>query len=166
MKRIISIALALVMIFALTATVAALDSPMGKEYYKIGVSYEPGDGSLGTAAGDKSNVKIDAVDEDGHVRLTALKKNNASFIGWDISGKYEIVSGTLKDSVIVVRPLSDIHAVAKFTDNTSTPDQQKATEKPNSSSTSPKTGDPLLIILGLAALALGAGAFAVKKIKE
>ncbi len=35
-----------------------------------------------------------------------------------------------------------------------------------SSSTSPKTGDPLLFVAGLSVLALGLGAFAVKKIKE
>ncbi len=36
----------------------------------------------------------------------------------------------------------------------------------NSEKSSPKTGDPLWIILGLSILALGAGAVAVKKIKE
>ena len=51
MKKLVSIVLALVMIFALTATVAALDSPVVKDYTII-VGYDPADGSLGTADGD------------------------------------------------------------------------------------------------------------------
>ncbi len=36
----------------------------------------------------------------------------------------------------------------------------------NTSSTAPKTGDPLPLLIGLGVLALGTGALAVKKIKE
>ena len=163
MKRMISVVLALVMIFALAATVAAKSSPVGKDFYDIGVSYKPADGSLGTASGDKDKVKISDPDEDGNVTLTAVKKGDGSFEKWIIDGDYDIVSGSLTDSVIVIKPKSDIKAVAQFAG--ATPDQ-KPTEKPNDSQTSPKTGDPMLIILGLAILALGAGACAVKKIKE
>lgn len=166
MKRMISVALALVMIFALAATVAAKDSPVGKDYYAIDVGYSPADGSLGTASGDKSNVKIDAVGEDGTVKLTAVLKDGSEFLGWDISGKYEIVSGTLKDSVIVVKPLSDIKAVAKFSSEASPDSSSSKSGSGNDDKTSPKTADPLWIVLGLAVLALGAGALAVKKIKE
>lgn len=167
MKRFISVALALVMIFALAATVAAKDSPVGRDYYAIEVGYDPADGSLGTAGGDKSNVRVDAVDEDGTVKLTAINKDNGEFIGWEISGEYEIVSGSLNDLVIVVRPLSDIKAIAKFK-SSATPDSSssKSSSGSNDDKTSPKTGDPLWIVLGLAVLALGAGALAVKKIKE
>lgn len=46
------------------------------------------------------------------------------------------------------------------------PTTPSATTPGNPDKTSPKTGDPTLMILGLAALGVGAGAVAVKKIKE
>ena len=165
MKRIISVALALVMIFALAATFAAKDSPSGDEYYLITVTYEPSDGSLGTAKGDKDKVKVGSEGDDSTVTLTAEKKNNGEFTGWTIDGKYEIVSGSLTSETLVIRPLSDIKAVAKFT-KPGTPDSSSSKQSGNEDKTSPKTGDPLWIVLGLAVLALGAGALAVKKIKE
>ena len=165
MKRLISVALALVMIFALTATFAAKSSPSGEDYYSIVVKYTPADGSLGTASGDKSSVKVSEPDPDGNVTLTAVNKGQGAFIKWTIDGEYDLVSGKLTDAVIVIKPKSDITAVAEFEKPGATPDQ-KPTEKPNDSQTSPKTGDPMWIILGLAVLALGAGAVAVKKIKE
>ena len=166
MKKLVSVVLALVMIFALTATVAAEVSPVGKDYYSIVVGYDPADGSLGTAGGDKSNVKVDAVGEDGEVQLTAVNKGNGEFIEWVIDGEYEIISGSLTDPVIVIKPLSDINAVAKFTAPGTTPDSSSKTTNPDTSKSSPKTADPLWIVLGMAVLALGAGALAVKKIKE
>ena len=41
-----------------------------------------------------------------------------------------------------------------------------STSSSGGSSTSPKTGDPLFLILGVGVLAIGAGALAVKRIKE
>lgn len=169
MKKLISVALALVMIFALTATVAAKDSPVAKDYYSISVGYSPADGSLGTASADKSSVMI-IENEDGTVTLTAVTKGDGVFEQWTIDGEYEIVSGSLTDPVIVIRPKSDINAVAQFkTSGSSTPDSSSS--KPSSSGgsdskSSPKTGDPIWMVLGLAVLALGAGTLAVKKIKE
>ena len=46
------------------------------------------------------------------------------------------------------------------------PTTPSATTPGNPDKTSPKTGDPTLMIFGLAALGVGAGAVAVKKIKE
>lgn len=166
MKKLVSVVLALVMIFALTATFAAEESPIGKEYYIITVDYIPADGSLGTASSDKSKVKVDAVGEDGNVTITAVEKGNGEFVNWTIEGKYDIVSGSLTDTVMVIKPLSDIHATAKFTAPGTTPDSSSKPANPDNSKSSPKTSDPLWIVLGMAVLALGAGALAVKKIKE
>lgn len=163
MKKLISVALALVMIFALTATVAAEVSPHGKEYYYITVDYVPTDGSLGTANSDKSSVEVDNPE---NVTLTADKKNNGTFKKWIIEGEYETVSGSLTDPVMVIKPKSDIHATAYFEKPGSTPDSSSASSGGNDSPSSPKTGDPLWIVLGLAVIALGAGALVVKKIKE
>lgn len=46
------------------------------------------------------------------------------------------------------------------------PTAPAATTPGNGGTTSPKTGDPMIFAVGLGVLALGAGAFAVKKIKE
>lgn len=168
MKKLVSVALALVMIFALTATFAAKDSPVGKDFYSISVSYSPADGSLGTASGDKSSVKVSDPDEDGNVTLTAVTKDKGIFSKWTIEGDYELVSGSLTDPVIVIKPKSDISAVATFEKPGATPDSSSSKQSSggSDSKSSPKTGDPLWIVLGLAVLALGAGALAVKKIKE
>ena len=167
MKRIASVILALVMVFALTATVAAKDSPTGKDFYSITCGYSPADGSLGTASSDKNSVNIGASGEGGQVTLTAVTKGNGVFSKWAIDGDYEIVSGSLTDAVIVVKPSSDISAIAEFTKSGASPDTSSSkASSGNGSKDSPKTGDPLWIVLGLAVLALGAGALAVKKIKE
>ena len=46
------------------------------------------------------------------------------------------------------------------------PTAPSATTPGNPDKSSPKTGDPIWIVVGLSILALGAGAVAVKKIKE
>ena len=171
MKRIASVALALIMVFALAATFAAKDSPVGKDFYDISVGYSPADGSLGTAASDKGSVKISDPDENGNVTLTATAKGDGVFDKWTIDGDYDIVSGSLTDPVIVIKPKSDIKATAQFKAPGSTPDESSSKGSGsqsggNESQSSPKTGDPIWIVIGLSVLALGAGALAVKKIKE
>ncbi len=176
MKKVLSIALALVMIFALSAVAFADEatdateyvSPTPKEYFDIVVSYEPGDGSLGDAVADTYQIIRNS---DGTVTLIATPKGEGKFDKWIIEGEYDVVEGDLTDPTITIRPKSDIKADAVFVKATS--DATEAVNpkpttpaKPNNSSTSPKTGDPLFLIIALAALALGTGIFAVKKIKE
>lgn len=244
MKKIISVALALVMVFALTMSVAAKDSPSAKGYYSITVSTEPADGSLGTADTDKAQVDKTATGSDAEVTLTA-EETDGFFTLWIIEGDYEIVDGDLEYPELVIIPKSDIHAIASFSIEeefltmtakakgdgtatvspasvpkgsnqlvtfTATDGKDTFTEwileckydivegslksrtlvirpytdvhgtavftsdgtssnvsgggSANTGTTSPKTGDPLFIIIGLAVLALGAGALAVKRIKE
>ena len=112
MKRLITIALAIVMIFALGVTVFADSSPVPKEQYSIVVTYSPSDGSLGDASADKNTVIIDPSD-DGLVTLTANVKDG-KFSKWDIKGEYDIVEGSLTTPKLVIRPHSDIIANAIF----------------------------------------------------
>lgn len=164
MKRLITIALAIVMIFALGVTVFADSSPVPKEQYSIVVTYSPSDGSLGDASADKNTVIIDPSD-DGLVTLTANVKDG-KFSKWDIKGEYDIVEGNLTTPKLVIRPHSDIIANAIFEKDgkPATPDTPSSSS--GGSGTSPKTGDPLYMIIVFSILALGMGAFAVKKIKE
>ena len=164
MKRIITIALVIVMIFALAVPVFAESSPQPKEKYSINVTYSPADGSMGEAGSDKNQIIIDPSD-DGLVTLTAVPKDG-KFSRWDIKGEYDIVEGDLTTPKIVIRPHSDITANAIFEKDgkPATPDTPSSSG--GGSGTSPKTGDPLYLIIAFTVLALGMGAFAIKKIKE
>ena len=173
LKKVLSIALALVMIFALSATVFAEDatehmSPTVEEFYKIDVKPNPSDGHLGDATADNYTVIRNS---DGTVTLTANPKGDGEFDKWIIDGEYEVIEGSLTDPTITIKPKSDIDAIASFKDTTA-PATEPASTAPTTSpktdggATSPKTGDPLFLIISLAALALGVGVFAVKKIKE
>ena len=248
MKRTICIALALVMIFALTISVAAKESPTPKDYLSVTTATDPSDGSLGTAATSKDKVATDATGEDAQVTLTATQtkgffahwviegtydtvtgdENSAEltiipktdihaiavftieegyytmtvsvigdgtatvdpvkvkigsngtatftavdgkdkFVDWTLECVYDVVEGSSTSKTLVIRPYSDVHGIAKFMgdSSSSTPaSSSKSSSGSNQSGTSPKTGDPLFVVIGLAVLALGAGALAVKKIKE
>ena len=162
MKKVISIALVLMMVFALTVSASAKRSPGAQGHFGVTVGQHPSDGSLGSGSTDKDSVIIEE-DENGNVTLTAEEKGNGKFSHWEIEGDYDIIEGSLTDKKIVIRPKSDIHAVAVFKNADGSTDKVPAT---NNNNTSPQTGDPLYIVLALAVLALGTGALAVKKIKE
>ena len=110
MKKIISIALVLVMVFALTAVAtSAKESPKGEKYYSITTDAE----GSGTASADKDKVAKDATGDDANVTLTATE-NGGFFTKWIINGNYDPVSGDVNSSVFVIKPKSDIHAIASF----------------------------------------------------
>lgn len=105
MKKVISIALVALMIFALaTASFSALESPETEGKYSISISTE-GDGS---AVADKKGV-----DADGTVTLTATE-GNGFFTKWIIRGDYTPVNGTEYSPVFTIMPHSDITATASF----------------------------------------------------
>ena len=101
---------------------------------------------------------------DELVTFTATD-GEGKFIKWELQFQYDIVEGSLTSKKLVVRPHSDINAIAYFT-GAATPDSP--TTKPNGgngSNNSPKTGDPLFLIIALVAAAFGTGVFAFRKIK-
>lgn len=106
MKKIIALLVAVVMLFAVAAPVLAdeNDSPFdpGTEF-SITID-------VVTDGGNASKV----VNEDGTVVLTATPDENYKFVKWDISGEYEIVSGTLTASPLTVKPTSDITVKVHF----------------------------------------------------
>lgn len=116
MKKLISVALALTLVFTLALSAFAADvlSPTGKEYWVITTATDPADGSLGTAATNKPKVLKTATGEDAEVTLTATQ-TKGFFTLWDIDGDYEIVDGDEESPVLVIIPKSDIHAIACFT---------------------------------------------------
>ena len=107
MKRFAALTLAFILMFTFAVSVAAQDSPVGKQYYSIEVSAE------GSGSASSSTNKVE-VDSDDTVTLTA-DPDQGYFTRWIIDGDYELVEGyTLEDPVIVIRPRSDINATASF----------------------------------------------------
>lgn len=157
MKKFVSIALVLVMMLAMAVSVAAETSPTAAPYYDITVKTD----GKGDATTDKNKIEVK---QDGDkVTLTAID-GDETFVNWTIDGDYTIVEGDTSTRVIVIQPTSDITATAHFKGQDAT-EVVKPTTKPNEGGTSPKTGDPTMMIIALVLLAAGLGVVAVKKIK-
>lgn len=105
MKKVISIALVALMIFALaTASCYAAASPTPEGKYKITVSTE----GSGTATSSTATVA-----EDGTVTLTATE-GDGYFTKWIMTGSYTIISGDEYSPEFTIKPTSDITAIASF----------------------------------------------------
>ena len=86
--------------------------------------------------------------KDGEtVEVTA--KDDIEFIGWEIIGEYEIISGSLTSKNIVVRPLSDIVIEGKYKGVVEEDKEENESDK------APQTGNNLL----MATVLLTAAAF-------
>lgn len=108
MKRIISVALVVMMILAMTVSVSALASPGQKDYYKIEV------GSEGKGHATKSTDKVQ-IGTDGTVTFNAYE-DGGFFTKWIVDGKYDVISGGEYEDVFVIKPQSDILAIASFSE--------------------------------------------------
>ena len=106
MKRIISLTLVALLIFAFTISVSAKNSPTPKNYYSIHVSSE----GSGTASASTDKVSIGSSD---YVVLTATPKDGF-FTKWIIGGDYELIDGDEYSTTITIKPKTDINAVASF----------------------------------------------------
>lgn len=107
MKRFISIALVLMMVVALTVTAAsAKESPIPKDYYRIEVGSE----GKGTATKSTDRIKMGSDDD---VTFNAYEAGGF-FTKWIVDGKYDVISGDEYDPVFVIRPRSDVKAIAHF----------------------------------------------------
>lgn len=58
--------------------------------------------------GSTSSEEIDYIDNGKTIKLTASVDSNKKFVRWEISGKYEIVSGSLDSATLVIKPLGDV----------------------------------------------------------
>ena len=101
-------------------------------------------------------------DSDDTFTFTAVPEEGWEFIGWEFDDGdiYEIVGGSLTDTVIIVKPGSDVHAHARFRPvsteaPTQTPTEIKPTTAPTEPSPQPGTGDQTHTIFWLI-LSIGA----------
>ena len=106
MRKLISLALAIVMVlsFAVIAVSAEI-SP--DKYYEVVVGSE----GNGTASTDKSQVL--ANDDTDYATLTATA-NGGYFTKWIVTGSYTAISGDEYSDVFVIRPTSHVTAIASF----------------------------------------------------
>ena len=107
MRKLISIALVLVMVFSVAAiSCSALVSPKADNYYSVSTESE----GKGTATADKNKVDKDG---DEIITLTATE-NGGYFTKWIMTGDYEIIEGDEYSPVFVIKAKADVTAVASF----------------------------------------------------
>ena len=155
MKKIVAISLTVVMLLTLAIGAFAAD---------LGSPERPGTGHKVTVVSGKGGTADKTVNDDGTITLTANVSDGHKFSGWEISGDFEIVSGSLTDPVIVIRPkavggaagaVSDITATASFDETTPA--------KPWDGDKSPQTGNMVLPVVFVAFVSLFGCAYAVKR---
>lgn len=161
MKKLLIPLLVLTMIFSLSvcAFAESVQSPTAPVVYQVTVN-QP----------DKSNGSVARVDNaDGTVTLTVSPEDVATFTKWVLEGDYEIVSGSLTDTTITIKPKADNVVVntefkgeepTTAAEETTVPSDAPADD--NGSGTSPETGAPVAAVVVTLAVALGA-AFVAKK---
>ena len=146
MKKVLSVLMAVLMLSALFAVAVSAEdnpSPEPQHYYTIEVTVE----GNGTANGDPTTG------EEGETsKLVAKPDDGSKFIGWEITGEYEIVEGTLNSEVIVIRAKGTVKAVAKF---------QPTDTKKDDGPVSPTTGYTTQIVVAAMAVVLTISAAAV-----
>ena len=142
MKKFLSVLMVVAMLFVIAIPVAAEISPGPKPVHKIDAEVVPEGGG-----------EVDKIDNgDGTITLIVKPEDGHNFIKWDIDGEYEIVSGTLTDTTITIRPSTDINAEAHVEKVTPV----KPTPKPPV--TSPSTGvAPVLCAVAMVVSMAGAG---------
>lgn len=169
MKKIISVVLALILVSAMSVSAFAAGSvvaPVVKDFEGGKATY--------TATTNSSEYTFTADAKDGY-----------NFVGWEISGNYEIVSGSLTSSTITVKykdgtALTAVSAVPVFekitvaTTTTDADDDEPTTKKPattkkptttKKADTSPVTGDSMAMVM-LAVAALGGVVVSKKKLAK
>lgn len=87
--------------------------------------------------GDTEYVSV--VDGDKYTLTASKPTKGYAFAKWEISGKYEIVSGSLTSEKIVIKPLGDVTVKEVFT--------KVVQGAVNNSDKSPQTGNNLPIVL-------------------
>lgn len=160
MKKLLIPLLVLTMIFSISlcAFAESVPSPTAPVVYKVTV-VQP-DRELGAI----SRLNND----DGSVTVSVSPEQEATFIKWVLEGDPEIVSGSLTDTTITIKPVDQdvvVTAELKTDEETTTEEITVPSDAPgddNGSETSPETGAPVAAVAVTLAAALGA-AFVAKK---
>ena len=142
MKKIIVLALSLIMVFSFATTSLAVISPSGEDEFTIRIYY------VSDIDGTSAYQYYRAIPEGDGYRLLIDDEYLNYFVKWIIDGEYEIVEGSLTDPEIVIRPKSDITAYAHV-NSTIPPAKDKGDKSPDTSA-SPVAG--LVAVMAVAGL--------------
>ncbi len=165
MKKLIALVIAVLVICAVPAMAFAADSPSGEKVYNVTVQKADIDGT------DKTQV---TVDEGGNIVVKA-DATVGTFNSWKIyklegtgtSAKYveavagtdyTVVTGTMKDASLTVKPLTDIVICANYDDKLTDPKTGDMSEE------APKTGANIALLVFVCTLSLAGAGVAAKKI--
>ena len=118
MKKLIAALTALVLIFSLTTVAYGAKSPEGKKEHSVTVNNNVGD-----TDGSSSSV----VDGENFT-LSADEFGGYDFVGWVITGDYDIVSGDLNSPDLIILPKGDIQATANYTEKVELKDDEVKVE--------------------------------------
>ncbi|MBQ3088245.1 MAG: hypothetical protein IJC36_01290 [Clostridia bacterium] len=139
MKKFLAVLFSVVILATFMAVpTLALDSPGGKVIHTVEI----------TTIVDGEEVTTTEDVEDGDTITLTLDDNT----GWEITGDYEIVSGTLTSDTLVIRPLGDLVVEAVY-DDTDLEGGEDTEE--NDSDKAPQTGNNAIMMVVL----VTAGAF-------
>jgi hypothetical protein len=147
MKKLLAFICTLAIVAAGAVTAFAADSPSGEVKYKV---------NFATYASGSKKVSTNYTVEGDTIKFTA-SESQYTFEKWEISGDYEIVSGSLTSKTLVIRPKADVSVVELFKEVSTSGGSSS-----NTSDKSPTTGDAFSVFAALIAL-ISAGAFVVVK---
>lgn len=161
MKKIMSVVLALILVSALSVSVFAAGSVVAP----IINDYE----------GGTATITQDTTGNGREFTFTVDTKDGYNFVGWEIDGNYEIVSGSLDSETVTVRflddvAIEDISAEPIFEEiGTDEPDEPTEPEEKTTTTkkkdVSPKTGDSMAMV-ALATVALAGVVVSKKKLSK
>ncbi len=167
MKKVLSCLLAVALMLCAVVSVSAEISPEASitdKYIIIDTIPVPDKGGVSTPEVDApGKVQVDSGEE---VTLTATPKDGYKFDHWEFAtGDFDIVSGKITDSVLVIKPKGDVNirVYAHFSpiDAPTTEPTTKPVHDPSDDPNSPTTGDGLMVCAASATVMLAAFAVVV-----
>ena len=172
MKKVLAIILCVLIALTLSVSVLAESSPENKVIIRKGV------GTKQDGSGIPADTFVE-VAEDSSVTVTANEKVYGKFNKWSIyviknvggteqtveakeGVDYTIVSGSLKDGTIVIKPINQVVIAGNY--NNTITDPLETSEKPGKPVSSSKTGSDLSVMyIALVLLAASAVVFGAKR---
>ncbi len=147
MKKVLVSVLVIVILATMSLTAFAAASPVSVGEYTVTV------GSYATGELQPADY---TVNPDGTITVRRAASSELEFEGWKISGKYEIVSGSLMGDTLTIRPLGDIRVIEMY--------DCAAAGAEDTNPTSPPTGSNLLALGAIAMLSLSVAVVAKKRL--
>lgn len=165
MKKLIALVIAVLVICAVPAMAFAADSPNAEKVYNVTVQKADIDGTDKTQTTVKENgnvvVKADtAVGTFNSWKIYKLEGTGASakYVEAVAGTDYTVVTGTLKDASLTVKPLTDIVICANYNNKLTDPKTGDMSEE------APKTGASVALLAFVCTLSLAGAGVAAKKI--